>query len=336
MERVIGSKKRRLLWHYRSRDERLIALSNIEIYGNSLTTFPASDSHDAVGHVLVTEGKNQRVANNSKNDEVQCVLELIRRHYLEHPEESLGVITFGSTHLKKLEIALQQERAKDSALDEWLESQQTESFFLKNLERVQGDERDAIIISTGYGKDANGKMNLRWGPLNSENGRRRLNVAISRSKRRMTLVTNFSLAELAEQNVRPGTGVELFKKFLDYMQNKGSEYQNSSSLIPLNSFELDVKRKLEAQGISLVAQFGVGNYRIDFAIRVILLARGTAFAKHFSNPGDGDSIEFGVPIGLEMQTLKSGRWSRATRRLLMEARLRRPWMAKVPKQKLPQ
>lgn len=267
MERVIGSKKRRLLWHYRSRDERLIALSNIEIYGNSLTTFPASDSHDAVGHVLVTGGKNQRVANNSKNDEVQTVVELIRRHYLEHPEESLGVITFGSTHLKKLEIALQQERARNSALDEWLESQQTESFFLKNLERVQGDERDAIIISTGYGKDANGKMNLRWGPLNSENGRRRLNVAISRSKRRMTLVTNFSLAELAEQNVRPGTGVELFKKFLDYMQNKGSEYQNSSSLIPLNSFELDVKRKLEAQGISLVAQFGVGNYRIDFAIR---------------------------------------------------------------------
>lgn len=267
MERVIGSKKRRLLWHYRSRDERLIALSNIEIYGNSLTTFPASDSHDAVEHVLVKEGKNQKVATNSQNDEVQRVLELIKRHSLERPGESLGVITFGSTHLKKLEIALQQERAKNIELDEWLENQEAEPFFLKNLERVQGDERDAIIISTGYGKDANGKMNLRWGPLNSENGRRRLNVAISRAKRRMTLVTNFSLAELSEQNVRLGTGVELFKKFLDYMGNKGAEYQHSSSLIPLNPFELDIKRKLEAQGISLVAQFGVGNYRIDFAVR---------------------------------------------------------------------
>jgi very-short-patch-repair endonuclease len=267
MERVIGSKKRRLLWHYRSRDERLIALSNIEIYGNSLTTFPASDSHDAVDHVLVKPGKNKKVATNSQNDEVQRVLELIRHHSLEHPGESLGVITFGSPHLKKLEIALQQERARDSALDDWLDSQETEPFFLKNLERVQGDERDAIIISTGYGKDVNGKMNLRWGPLNSENGRRRLNVAISRAKRRMTLVTNFSLADLSEQNVKLGTGVELFKKFLDYMGNKGAEYQHSSSLIPLNPFELDVKRKLEAQGISLVAQFGVGNYRIDFAVR---------------------------------------------------------------------
>jgi len=110
-------------------------------------------------------------------------------------------------------------------------------------------------------------MNLRWGPLNSENGRRRLNVAISRAKRRMTLVTNFSLAELAEQNVREGTGVDLFRKFLDYMGNKGAGYQHSSSMIPLNPFEIDVKRKLEAKGLSLVPQFGVGNYRIDIAVR---------------------------------------------------------------------
>jgi len=267
MERVIGSKKRRLLWHYRSRDERLIALSNIEIYGNSLTTFPASDSHDAVEHVLVLNGKHLKVATNSQNDEVEKVLDLIRLHLREHPDESLGVITFGTSHLRKLELALHQERARNTELDNWLDLQIVEPFFLKNLERVQGDERDAIIISTGYGKDANGKMNLRWGPLNSENGRRRLNVAITRAKRRMTLVTNFTLAELSNQNVRSGTGVELFKKFLDYMGNKGAEYQHASSLVPMNPFELDIKRKLEAQGISLVSQFGVGGYRIDFAVR---------------------------------------------------------------------
>jgi superfamily I DNA and/or RNA helicase/very-short-patch-repair endonuclease len=267
MERVIGSKKRRLLWHYRSRDERLIALSNIEIYGNSLTTFPASDSHDAVEHVLVLKGKHQPVASESQNDEVAKVLDLIKLHVLQRPEESLGVITFGTSHLQKLEIAIQRERSSNAELDNWIEGQVTEPFFLKNLERVQGDERDAIIISTGYGKDANGKMNLRWGPLNSENGRRRLNVAITRAKRRMTLVTNFSLAELSNQNVRSGTGVELFKKFLDYMGNKGAEYQHASSLIPMNPFELDIKRKLEAQGMSLVSQFGVGGYRIDFAVR---------------------------------------------------------------------
>lgn len=267
MERIVGSRRRRLLWHYRSRDERLITLSNIEIYDNSLTTFPASDSVDAVRHELVPPGKNKKVASGEQNDEVQHVLSLIARHSREHPDESLGVITFGINNLKRLEMALARARTKDPDLDSWLDGHLSEPFFLKNLERVQGDERDAIIISTGYGKDSSGKMNLRWGPLNSENGRRRLNVAISRAKRRMTLVTNFSLAELAEQKVREGTGVELFKKFLDYMGNEGTSYQHSSSLIPLNPFEIDVKRKLEAQGLSLVSQFGVGNYRIDFAVR---------------------------------------------------------------------
>jgi very-short-patch-repair endonuclease len=267
MERVIGSRKKRLLWHYRSRDERLIALSNIEIYGNSLTTFPASDTPDALAHVLVPSGNNKAVATGSQNNEAVLIVQLIREHAKKSPDESLGVITFGIKHLEKLEMAVAQARRDDKALDAWLDSQTEEPFFMKNLERVQGDERDAIIISTGYGKDANGKMNLRWGPLTSELGRRRLNVAISRAKRRMTLVTNFTLAELSELKVREGTGVDLFKKFLDYMSNDGESYQNASSLVELNGFELDIKRRLEKEGLLLVPQYGVCNYRIDFAVR---------------------------------------------------------------------
>jgi very-short-patch-repair endonuclease len=267
MERIVGTRKKRLLWHYRSRDERLIALSNIEIYGNSLTTFPASDTPDAVEHVLASPGRNAKVASNSQNDEAQLIVELIAKHVETRPDESLGVITFGTTHLQKLEMAVHQARSSNPKLNDWLEKDTSEPFFLKNLERVQGDERDAIIISTGYGKDSNGKMNLRWGPLNSESGRRRLNVAISRAKRRMTLVTNFTIGELSDQKVREGTGVDLFKKFLDYMGNAGASYERASTSIELNPFELDIKRKLESAGLGVVAQFGVGNYRIDFAIR---------------------------------------------------------------------
>jgi very-short-patch-repair endonuclease len=267
MERVVGTRKKRLLWHYRSRDERLIALSNIEIYGNSLTTFPASDTPDALTHVLVGPGKNKVVATGSQNNEAVEVIGLIKQHIKTHPNESLGVISFGIKHLEKIEIALARERQKDKVLDSWLEDPSREVFFLKNLERVQGDERDAIIISTGYGKDENGKMNLRWGPLTSIDGRRRLNVAISRAKRRMTLVSNFTAADLSDLKVREGTGIDLYKKFLDYVSNDGASYQNASSIIPLNSFELDIKRRLEAEGLKLVSQFGVCNYRIDFAIR---------------------------------------------------------------------
>lgn len=267
MERVVGTRKKRLLWHYRSRDERLIALSNIEIYGNSLTTFPASDTPDALRHVLVKEKKNKVVATGSQNNEVMEVIELIREHIKLHPSESLGVITFGIQHLQKLEMALAQARREDRKLDDWIENPSRESFFMKNLERVQGDERDAIIISTGYGKDGNGRMSLQWGPLTSEQGRRRLNVAISRAKRRMTLVSNFTLSDLSDVKVREGTGVDLYKKFLEYVSNDGESYSNASPVVPLNGFELDIKRRLEEQGLRLVPQFGVCNYRIDFAVR---------------------------------------------------------------------
>jgi very-short-patch-repair endonuclease len=267
MERVVGTRKKRLLWHYRSRDERLIALSNIEIYGSSLTTFPASDTPDALKHVLVGPGKHKAVATGSQNNEAVEVIGLIKQHIKAHPQESLGVITFGIKHLEKIEIALARERQKDKDLDAWLDDMSRESFFVKNLERVQGDERDAIIISTGYGKDENGKMNLRWGPLTSLDGRRRLNVAISRAKRRMTLVSNFTASDLSDVKVKEGTGIDLYKKFLDYVSNDGASYQNGSSIIALNGFELDIKKRLEAEGLKLVSQFGVCNYRIDFAIR---------------------------------------------------------------------
>lgn len=267
MERVVGTRKKRLLWHYRSRDERLIALSNIEIYGNSLTTFPASDTPDALKHVLVTSTKHKPVASGSQNNEAAEVIELIKQHSVANSAESLGVITFGINHLKTLEMALAEARRKDPVLDSWLDSGTKEPFFMKNLERVQGDERDAIIISTGYGKDTNGRLSLKWGPLTSEAGRRRLNVAISRAKRRMTLVSNFTLADLSDVKVREGTGVELYKKFLDYVTHNGEHYADAASTIELNGFELDIKRRLEAEGLKLVPQFGVCNYRIDFAVR---------------------------------------------------------------------
>lgn len=267
VERVVGAGKKRLLWHYRSRDERLIALSNLEIYGNSLTTFPASDTPDALNHVLVSKDSNRSVVTASQNSEVRKVIELIQQHSKMHPAESLGVITFGIKHLSKIEMALAQARRDDKQLDSWLDDKGDEGFFLKNLERVQGDERDAIIISTGYGRDESGKMSLRWGPLTSIEGRRRLNVAISRAKRRMTLVTNFTFADLAQVSIKPGTGVELFMFFLEYISNDGANYRNSSNVTPLNGFELDIKRQLEAQGLNLVPQFGVCNYRIDFAVR---------------------------------------------------------------------
>ena len=265
-ERVIGSVGKRLNWHYRSRDERLIALSNLEIYGNSLTTFPASDTPDALSHVLVKSEKHKDTISGISNNEVEKTIELIVEHQKKNPAESLGVITFGVSHLSKLEMALEGARRKNSGLDRWLDSNDKEPFFMKNLERVQGDERDAIILFTGYGRSSDGKINMQWGPLTQEVGRRRLNVAISRAKRRMTLVSTMSSAELETANIKVGTGIDLYQKFLDYMENNGVSYKRQGEQTPLNPFELDIKQKLEASGLTLTTQYGVGNYRLDFVV----------------------------------------------------------------------
>ncbi len=265
-ERVIGSAGKRLSWHYRSRDERLIALSNLEIYGNSLTTFPASDTPDALTHVLVKGGNHEGTVSGISNNEVNKTIELIQAHYRQHPNESLGVITFGVNHLAKLEMALERARLQDREFDRWLDSNEKEPFFMKNLERVQGDERDAIIIFTGYGRSTDGKINMQWGPLTQEVGRRRLNVAISRAKRRMTLISTMSSAELENSSIKVGTGIDLYQKFLDYMENNGVSYKRQSEQIPLNPFELDIKQKLESAGLTITSQFGVGNYRLDFVV----------------------------------------------------------------------
>ena len=265
-ERVVGNARKRLSWHYRSRDERLIALSNLEIYGNSLTTFPASDTPDALSHVLVKGGKHKAVVSGIDNNEIEKTISLVKDHFKTRSLESLGVITFGAKHLEKLEIALEIERAKDSAFDRWLDGNEKEPFFMKNLERVQGDERDAIIIFTGYGRSSDGKISMQWGPLTQEVGRRRLNVAISRAKRRMTLVSTMSSAELGNANVRAGTGLDLYLKFLEYMERDGEGYRNSAHEVALNPFELDIKKKMEAAGLQVTTQFGVGNYRLDFVI----------------------------------------------------------------------
>lgn len=267
MERIVGQQKRRLSWHYRSRDERLIAVSNMEIYGSSLTTFPASDTPDALQHVIVTSGRHAKTVSRSQNNEIERVLAIAKDHVRNHPEQSLGIITFGMKHLKPLEFAFADLESRDKEFRRWVESSAgREPFFVKNLERVQGDERDHIVISTGYGKNSEGQLQLNWGPLSGVSGRRRLNVAISRAKRKMTLVTSFTVSELEAKNIKPGTGAELFRKFMDFLDNDGAHYKGATEPEPLNSFELDIKAKLERAGVITETQHGVGSYRIDFVV----------------------------------------------------------------------
>jgi len=264
-DRVLAGQSRRLLWHYRSRDERLIATSNAYVYDWSLTTFPAADGHACLRHEVVPASPGIRGRTNSPEDEVRRVVDLVVEHARTRPQETLGVITFGIPHTRRIEAALDAAFAAEPELEAILDADQREPFFVKNIERVQGDERDSIILSVGYGKGTDGQLRLFWGPLLKPGGARRLNVAISRARARMTLVTSFGADDMRDDG-HDSEGYALMYRFLRFMAY-GELAGGANRQVPLNPFEMDVRDRLTAAGLDLQPQVGVGAYRLDFAVR---------------------------------------------------------------------
>jgi very-short-patch-repair endonuclease len=260
--------RRPLNWHYRSQDERLIAYSNQEIYHGSLTTFPGADSDRCLNWVLVPHRVGVAIDRGSNSDEVLRVVDLMIEHAKKRPAESLGVIAMGLHHANRIEDALRQRIRQESRpeLEEFFRDSHEERAFVKNLERVQGDERDAIILSIGYGKNADGRMRYNFGPLNNQGGERRLNVAITRARKRMTLVSSFEHADMDPERTR-STGANMLRGFLKFAESGGTELDGADEQTPLNSFELDIFDKLTAEGLDVVPQYGCSGYRIDFAVR---------------------------------------------------------------------
>ncbi|MBI3695176.1 MAG: DUF4011 domain-containing protein [Acidobacteria bacterium] len=251
-------------WHYRSRDEALINFSNHHIYQDRLVTFPGPGGPPVISHELAQQEPDLDGQEESSTAEVRKVVELVFRHAREYPSETLGVITMGIKHMNRVQAALDRELEKYPELDGFFDPNSHERFFVKNLERVQGDERDAVIISIGYGKDRAGNLPLQFGPLLSEGGRRRLNVAITRARQKLTVVSSFSHADIDLARVRAGSGVELLRNYLQYAASKGKRLGDGEiTPIALNDFEAEVFDVLTAQGLKLVPQLGASHFRID-------------------------------------------------------------------------
>jgi very-short-patch-repair endonuclease len=251
-----------LAWHYRSRDERLVAFSNNHIYGGALTTFPGVFRDDCLRHVVVkqTPEPGQEV---SVIAEVDRVVGLVLEHARIKPAESLGVIALGIKHAERIDSALREAIAEHPELEAFFAEEAAEPFFVKNLERVQGDERDAIILSIGYGKHRDGRMRYQWGPLLRDGGERRLNVATTRAKHRLTVVSSFSSHDI-DPNRLTKAGARLLADYLEYASLGGTAAE-ASGASDLTGFEADVRDRLAQCGITVVPQYGVGGYRVDFA-----------------------------------------------------------------------
>ena len=258
---------RELKWHYRSRDERLITFSNAQesLYDWSLTTFPGAIDDEPLRHVLVPFSPDQVRVTASSPGEVRRVVELVLGHARTHPGESLGVIALGIRHADAITDALRLARGEHPELEEFFAEDQAEPPFVKNLERVQGDERDAIILTTGYGKTADGRMRYQFGPLTQQGGERRLNVAVTRARRRLTVVSSFAGEEMDPERLR-SNGAKMLRDYLCYAASGGKDLGLRTRTKPsLNLFERDVQEQLEARGVRLVPQYGASGYWIDFA-----------------------------------------------------------------------
>jgi very-short-patch-repair endonuclease len=266
-------------WHYRSRSESLIAFSNHHMYRDRLVTFPDPGRESAVRHVLVDQQLGSDGQEESSSAEVARVVKLVLDHATEMMQrvaadrETLGVIAMGIKHARRIEGALDQALNERADLDEFFDQHLAERFFVKNLERVQGDERDAIILSVGYGKDRSGRLLYRFGPLNMEGGERRLNVAITRARRRMTLVSSFGHADM-DPSRTASRGAQLLREYLEFAASGGKVLSRlQPGHVALNDFEQAVSEALSVRGLELLSQWGASVYRIDLV------------AKHPSRPG---------------------------------------------------
>jgi very-short-patch-repair endonuclease len=253
-----------LEWHYRSEDERLIAFSNEHIYRRQLVTFPGARGRDAIRHVLVPHDPALGSQEESASREVGEIVRLVLEHARSRPDESLGVITMGIKHANRVQAALDRALESERTLGDFFSLDREERFFVKNLETVQGDERDAILLSVGYGKSANGDLPHRFGPLTQDTGHRRLNVAVTRARRRMTVVSSFSHQEV-DLGRSGSRGVQLLKAYLEFAASGGTRLPESESAgdVAPNPFEVDVQDALEGRGIRTRAQFGASRFRID-------------------------------------------------------------------------
>ncbi len=258
-----------LRWHYRSRHENLIAFSNRSFYGNAMVTFPgATDQGNDVGvEFFHAEGTYDRGGRRDNRTEAAVVAERVIHHFDTRPGRTLGVVALSQAQASAIDQELQQARLARPDLDPCFTEDRLGGFFIKNLESVQGDERDVMIMSVGYGPDVNGKLGLNFGPINKEAGWRRLNVAITRARYRMEVVASFVGGSLGESS---NPSVQHLKRYLEYAEKGPSSL--AVDLVqpdaePESPFEVSVLQVLRTWGYDVRPQVGVAGYRIDLGLR---------------------------------------------------------------------
>ncbi len=301
----------RLKWHYRSRYEQLISFSNKNFYDNELVTFPSSKT-DKVGigvdYVYVNGVFDRKTKTNLK--EAEKIVEMVFEHIETHPERSLGVVAFSIAQQTLIDKLISKRRQQDPSKDAFFKSDKIEPFFVKNLETVQGDERDTIIFSIAYAKDAQGKLLLNFGPINREGGERRLNVAVTRAKHNVKLVSSMHYTDI-DLSGSKSNGARLLREYLDYAENGEIALQRTVNKNPFEEIDSDFEREigefLQENGYFVDRQVGCSSFKIDLAVK------------------DALSADYVVAIECDGEDYRSSKTARDRDRLRQEVLERMGW-----------
>lgn len=260
---------RTLNWHYRSRHQSLIAYSNARFYDGRLIVFPSDRDRGPTAGVHL-EQVNGVYGNRRNEGEAKAIVAAAAKFMAERPTKSLGIVAMNQNQQELISQLMDQLYAHDPVAESYRRhwSNKLEHVFVKNLENVQGDERDAIYVSTVFGKDENGAFNMYLGPINLVHGHRRLNVLFTRAKEMMTVFTSMDPAEM---KIAPGSneGPKVLKEYLEYARTgfvpvSPEEVEERG---PESEFERWFLERLRQRGYDAIPQVGVRGYRIDIGVR---------------------------------------------------------------------
>jgi len=269
---AINLANKMLLWHYRSEDESLIAFSNYEFYENRLLTFPNANSDNTTSGLEFLHVKDgiYRRGKGARNNPIEArrIAQLVLTHFENTPDLSLGVVAFSQSQRHIIELEIERIKRDHPHLYPLFDYNKEEEMFVKNLENVQGDERDVIIFSVGYGKDELGKMSMNFGPINRQGGERRLNVAVTRARRAVKLVASIEPEDI-DLSKTQSRGARLLRTYMEVARDGTTalyKHETVDTEAEFDSpFEESVYHALSDRGVQLHKQVGVSNYRIDLA-----------------------------------------------------------------------
>ncbi len=254
---------KQLNFHYRSRSEELIDFSNKNFYDSRLVTIPQAKRHEkgfGVDFYYVNGQYEMKSRTNQK--EASFIVDMIIDHY-KNSKQSLGVVAFSNAQAEFIEELLEERLDSCPEVETLLYENKEEPFFIKNLETVQGDERDRIIFSICYGYNSENKFYQRFGPLNNVGGERRLNVAITRAKYNVSVISSIKSSDIRLDKTE-SVGVKLLKDYLLYAENISTKMLDSN--IDIDGVVKDVAESLKEEGFMVCTNVGAGAFKVDVAV----------------------------------------------------------------------